>query len=107
MALGEFHHFGVPTKSKSNGESYLEGAKLYLTDPTSHPFRVEFLRFMEDSPMPELLRTWPHAAFVVPDMDAALAGKNVLIQPFDATDEFRCAFVVDGDALIEVMVRRK
>ena len=107
MSLGEFHHFGVPTKVKSEGESFLEGAKLYLTDPLKHPFRVEFLRFMDDSPMHELLKTKPHAAFVVPDMDAALKDQNVLIPPFDATDEFRCAFVIDGDALIEVMVRRK
>jgi hypothetical protein len=107
MALGEFHHFGVPTKAESAGETFLEGAKVYITDPGAHPFKVEFLRFMDDSPMPEILKKWPHAAFLVPDLDAALAGKNVLIAPFDATDELRCAFIQDGDALIEVMVRRK
>jgi len=106
MALGEFHHFGVPTKAKFEGETYLEGAKLYKTEPDNHPFNIEFLRFMEDSPLPEVVQTRPHAAFIVPDLDAALEGRNVIIPPFDATDELRCAFIQEGDAVIELMVRR-
>lgn len=106
MALGEFHHFGVPTNQKSEGETYLEGAKLYKTEPDNHPFHIEFLRFMDDCPMPEAVKTRPHAAFIVPDLDAAIEGRNVIIPPFDATDELRCAFIQEGDAVIELMVRR-
>lgn len=106
MALGEFHHFGVPTKATAKNESFIEGAKVYVTDPEAHPFNVEFLRFLDDSPLHEAVRTRPHAAFIVPDLDAALAGQNVIIPPFDATDKLRCAFIMDGDAVVEVMVRR-
>ena len=106
MALGEFHHFGVPTSAQTDGENFLDGAKVYVTNPETHPFNVEFLRFMPDSPLPDAVKTQPHAAFIVPDMDAALAGREVIIPPFDATDELRCAFILDGDAVIELMVRR-
>ena len=102
----QFHHFGVPTSVKSEAETFLEGAKVYITDPETHPFRVEFLRFEADSPMPEALKTTCHAAFIVSNLDEALAGKTVLIPPFDATDKLRCAFVTDGDALVELMQYR-
>jgi len=106
MASAEFHHFGVPTNKKYANDAYIEGAKVYVTDPARHPYRVEFLRFEAGSPMPEVVRTRPHAAFLVPNLNEALKGANVIIPPFDATAELRCAFITDGDAIIELMERR-
>jgi hypothetical protein len=106
MTTPEFHHFGVPTSTKSENEVYVAGAKVHVSDPEVHPYRVEFLRFDKESPLPEAVRTQPHAAFIVPSLDAALAGRKVIIPPFDATDTFRCAFISDGDAVIELMQRR-
>jgi hypothetical protein len=106
MASSEFHHFGVPTSAKAENESFIEGAKVHVTDPERHPFRVEFLRFEADSPLPEAVRTRPHAAFIVPDLNQALEGQNVIIPPFDATEELRCAFIMDDEAVIEVMEKR-
>jgi hypothetical protein len=106
MASAQFHHYGVPTTAKGAEENYIAGAGVYITDPEKHPFRVEFLRFDADSAMHEDVRTRPHAAFLVPCLDEALKGCNVIIPPFDATDELRCAFVRDGEALIEVMEKR-
>jgi len=103
MASCEFHHFGVPTAAQHPGETYMEGAKVYATDPTQHPFRVEFLRFEADSPLHEWVRTRSHAAFMVPNLDEALAGQNVIIPPFDANESLRVAFVTDGDAVLELM----
>jgi hypothetical protein len=106
MAPAEFHHFGVPSAAKRENESYIAGGKVFITDPERHPFRVEFLRFEDDSPMPIEVRTRAHAAFLVPSLDKALEGQNVLIPPFNATDTLRCAFVKDGEAIIEVMEKR-
>jgi hypothetical protein len=103
MVSGTFHHFGVPTGKKSENETYIEGGKVFVTDPEAHPFRVEFLRFEADSPMPGDVKTKSHAAFMVEDLDAALAGQEVFIEPFDATETLRVAFIKDGDALIELM----
>ena len=106
MASSKFHHFGVPTSVKSANETYVAGAKVYVSDPEKHPYRVEFLRFESDSPMPAVVQTRAHAAFLVDNLDAALAGQNVIIPPFDATEKLRCAFIQDGDAVIEVMEER-
>jgi len=101
-----FHHFGVPSTTPHDNESYIADAKVYVTDPEQHPYRVEFLRFELDSPLPEAVRTTPHAAFLVDDLEAALDGEEVVIAPFDATAELRCAFIVDGPAVIELMERK-
>ena len=101
--MATFHHFGVPTNATHENERYIEGGKVYITDAESHPYRVEFLRFEDDSPMPEAVKTNPHAAFMVEDLNQALAGQDILIEPFDATEELRVAFITDGDAVIELM----
>ncbi len=107
MALCEFHHIGVPTTAKGKDEMYLEGGKLFITDPEAHPYRVEFLRFEADSPMPDLLKERPHAAFVVESIEDAMQGQEVVLEPFDANEEVRVAFIRDGDALIELMEMKK
>ncbi|HDP33567.1 MAG TPA: hypothetical protein ENN29_00485 [Candidatus Hydrogenedentes bacterium] len=105
--MAEFHHFGVPTSNPTTGANYIEGAKVHVSNPDEHPYRIEFLCFDADSEMPEAIRTRAHAAFIVPSLDAALEGQNVILPPFDATDELRCAFIQDGDAVIELMEKRK
>ena len=101
--MSTFHHFGVPTHTKQDNETYLDGAKVFITDPESHPYRVEFLRFEEDSPMHKDIINNPHAAFMVPDIEAAMKGKKVIVDPFDATESLRVAFINDNGAVIELM----
>ncbi len=102
----EFHHYGVPTTAKQPNEIHIAPAKVFITDAEKHPYRVEFLRFEPGSPLPQIVQTRPHAAFIVSSLTEALQGRTVIIQPFDATPELRCAFITDGDAVIELMERR-
>jgi len=103
MTAPRFHHFGVPTSARCEEETYLEGGKVFITDAETHPFRIEFLRFEAGSPMPEAIRTRCHAAFMVDDLEAALEGREVLLEPFEARETLRVAFITDGDAVIELM----
>jgi len=98
-----FHHVGFPTKKKRPGEAHLKGAKLYVTDASANPYRIEWLRFEPASPLPKQLKTQPHAAFEVDDLDAAMKGKQVLIEPFSPMPGLRVGFVLEDDALIEFM----
>jgi hypothetical protein len=99
----KFHHFGVPTTAMSAKETFLEGAGAYKTDPEAHPYSVEYLRFTPNSAMPDVIKTTPHAAFVVDSIDEALKGKQVIIPPTDVRPTLKVAFICDGDALIELM----
>jgi len=78
-----------------------------VTSPRAHPYNVEFVRFEPDSPVEGLLRTEPHVAYRVDDLDAALVGRKILAEPFDPTgrgDGFlRVAFVEVEGAVVELM----
>lgn len=101
--MQEFHHVGIPTQTRRENETYLEGAKLFVTDAEASAYAIEWLRFEEDSPMPDQLKNTPHVAFKVADIDAALEGKNVLIEPFSPMEGLKVAFILDDGAPIEFM----
>ena len=99
----EFHHIGIPTQTQREGETYLEEGKLFVTDAAASPFKIEWLRFEPDSPMPEPLKTTAHVAFVVDDMAAALEDQDVLIEPFEPMEGVTVAFIMDDGAPVEFM----
>ena len=98
-----FHHVGVVTDREQPGEIYVAATKVHVTDPAAHPYRVEYLRFEPDSPVTGPVRTQPHMAFTVDDLDAALAGERVLLGPFRAMEGLRVAFVLKDGAVFEFM----
>lgn len=103
----EFNHVGIPTTTKRDAETHLADAKLYVTDFNASPHKIEWLRFEEGSPMPELLQTTAHVAFMVDDLDAAMAGKEVLLPPFEPMEGLKVGFVIDDGAPVEYMQETK
>ncbi len=101
--MATFHHFGVPVQNQQENEIYIEAGKVFITDADSHPYHSEFLRFEDDSPMHADVINNPHAAFMVDSLEEALQGQNVIIEPFDATETLRVAFINDNGAVIELM----
>ncbi len=55
------------------------------------------MRFDKGCPLPEIVKSVPHVAFEVDDLDGALLGYEVLIEPSRPSPGVRVAFVlVDG-----------
>jgi hypothetical protein len=98
-----YHHVGIPTTRTLPREDYSETYKMYASGYLESPYGVEWMKFDPDCPLPELIKTVPHVAFVVDDLDAALAGKEVLIEPNCPTKGVRVAFIVDHGAPIEFL----
>jgi hypothetical protein len=101
--MRRFDHVGIPSAESHPGEIYIEQTKVWITDPLRHPHRVEFLRFEPDSPVTGPVRDLPHMAFQVDDLDREIAGAEVLLGPFQATDTLRVVFVQQDGAVIEFM----
>ncbi len=98
-----FHHIGLPTHDSQPNESYVAETKVWVTDPADHAYRVEFLRFESDSPVTGPLRDMPHVAYRVQDMQAAIAGKEIIFEPFTPMPGLSVAFVMEDGAVIEFM----
>lgn len=93
----EFDHIGVPAATKRDGMRFLDSKRLWLTSPGDHPYRVEWLWYEPDSPEAELIRTTSHVAYRVESLEEAMAGKNVIAEPFDVFAEVRVGFIeIDG-----------
>jgi hypothetical protein len=102
-----YHHLGVPTDTPRPNETYLEEFKLYVSGFDSSPYGVEWMRFEHDSPISELIKSVPHIAFEVDDLEAALVGKEVLTPPNSPSDGVRVAMIVHNGAPIELIQFQK
>lgn len=96
-------HVGIPTTEPKEGEMYNEGMKLFLTDYSKCPNRIEWLRFDSDSWMPELIQKTTHLAYQVSDPKAEMEGKKILLPPTDCGNGNWIAFVQEGDIAVELM----
>lgn len=103
----KFHHVGIPSTQKRPGETYLDGAKLFVTDASTSPYQIEWLRFESDSPMPRELQTRPHLAFEVDNLDTAMKDKTILIPPFSPMPGLKVGFILDDGAVIEFMQKTR
>ncbi len=99
----KFHHVGIPTTEKKGEEIYLEDAKLYVTEIDDSPHKIEWLRFEDGSPMPKELQTIAHIAYEVDNLNVALEGQEILIEPFTPMEGVTVAFVLENGAPIEYM----
>ena len=52
----EFSHVGMITEQPRDGEIFVAATRVWVTDFSQHPFRVEWLRFEPDSPVTVLTR---------------------------------------------------
>jgi len=98
-----FHHIGIPTRKKHEGEIYLESIKLYITDASKTEHGIEWIRPERGCTLPPLLQTTAHAAFTVDNLDAALKGRQVIVEPFEPLPGIRVAFVVEDGAPVEYL----
>jgi hypothetical protein len=98
-----YHHIGIPTEIKRQGEEYLEKYKMWGSGYGSSPYGVEWMRFEKDCSLPELVKTVAHIAFVVEDLEEAIKGKNIIIEPNSPSEGVRVAFIEDNGAPIEFL----
>lgn len=101
--MKKFNHVGIPTTVEHKGETFAEDLGVYLTDFTQSENSIEWLRFIDNSTMPKELQKTAHIAYEVDDLESAMAGKKVLMEPFNASDSLRIAFVMEDEAPIELM----
>lgn len=98
-----YHHCGIPTRNFFEGAIYLPDFKTHVSDHLATPYGVQWMRFDDDCPLPELIKTVPHIAFEVDDLEAAIRGKNVIVRPNEPSEGVRVAFIESAGAPIEFL----
>ena len=98
-----YHHLGIPTREPQAGETYLEEFDTYCTDHERNPHGIQWMRFGSACPFPEIVKTIPHLAFEVDDLEAALVGQEILIEPTSPSIGVLVAFVLCDGAPVEFL----
>ncbi|MBN1639562.1 MAG: hypothetical protein JW866_11375, partial [Ignavibacteriales bacterium] len=97
----KYHHFGIPTKTPIPGEVYLKDYKCFHFGFEENEFGIEWMRYEDDCPLPEIVKNIPHIAFEVDDVYEAIKGRKVIIQPNSPSEGVLVAFIEEDGAPIE------
>ena len=99
----KFHHIGIPTTDRFEGEIDLPHLKMTVSDHANNPFGIQWQRYWEDAPYPDLVQTIPHVAFEVDDIESALADQKIIIAPNSPSDGVVVAFIEVEGAPVELL----
>jgi hypothetical protein len=98
-----YHHLGIPTDRPRPGEIHLPHLKMYVSGFDTSPYGIEWIRFEPGCQVSELVRTVPHIAFEVDDLDRALEGKELIGEVSSPMKGVRVAMILDDGAPVELI----
>jgi hypothetical protein len=98
-----FHHIGIPTQTPRPGEQHVPHLKIYVSGYEFSPYGIQWMRFEPDAPYPEIIKTIPHVAFEVDDLETALEGKEILVAPNSPSEGVTVAMILDSGAPVELL----
>jgi len=99
----KYHHIGIPTQERVLGMVHIKRLKIWCTDHESNPFGIQLMKYDDDNTLPELVKTVTHVAFEVDDLQEALKGKNVIIQPNSPSPGVMVAMIEEAGAPVEFL----
>lgn len=99
----KYHHIGIPTRDKLIDEIHLPHLKMYVSGYGKNDYGIEWTRYEDDAPYPEIVKSFAHVAFEVEDIDEAIRGKKVIIPPNSPSPGVVVAFIEEQGAPIEFL----
>ena len=99
----KYNHIGIPTSGPFKGEIELPHLQMTASDHKDNPFGIQWQRYWDGAPYPDLVKNVAHVAFEVEDLPAALEGQKVIIEPNSPSRGVLVAFVEVQGAPVELM----
>jgi len=99
-----YMHIGIPITNRKPNMVYNEGAKFWVSNVDDYDYKIEYLKFEEGTPFPEVLHHMSHVAYKVDDLEKYISDSDgVIIGPMQANDKGdRLAFVWKDGAILEL-----
>jgi hypothetical protein len=99
----KYNHIGIPTTSRFDGEIPVPHLQVTVSDHQNNPFGIQWQRYWDGAPYPDLVKTVPHVAFEVDDLKAAIRDQKVIIHPNSPSNGVLVAFIEVNGAPVELM----
>jgi len=90
-----YHHLGVPTMEHNPHELYDKQYKYFTWGYDQSEFNIQMHRFEKDAPFPEIIKKYPHVAFLVPNLKEAIKGRDVVWGPIESKPGIYVAMIKD------------
>lgn len=103
----KFNHIGIPVTGRFEGEIDLPHLQMTVSDHENNPYGIQWQRYWEGAPYPEIVKTIPHVAFVVENLRLELKGRKVIVEPNSPSDGLTVAFIEVNGAPVELMEYEK
>lgn len=98
-----FNHIGIPTRNRFDGEIDLPHLSVTVSDHANNPFGIQWQRYWDNAPYPDLVKEVPHVAFEVDDLESALLDQKIIIAPNSPSEGVVVAFIEVNGAPVELM----
>jgi len=99
----KFNHVGIPTTARFEGEISLPHLSMTVSDHKNNAFGIQWQRYDADAPYPDLVKAVAHVAFEVDNLDEAMSGQKVIIEPNSPMKGLIVAFIEVNGAPVELM----
>ncbi len=101
----KYHHLGIPVENPIPGEYYIPHLKIFVAGFEKSPFGVQWMRFEDDCPIDKLIKSVPHLAFEVVNIEDALTcGNFELLSEINSPSEgVRVVMIKHDGAPIELI----
>ncbi|NLY19789.1 MAG: hypothetical protein GXZ08_00680 [Tissierellia bacterium] len=100
----EYLHVGIPITNKKEGMTYNEGMKIWMSNPDDYDYKIEYLKFEEGTPFPEIMHKNPHVAYKVDNADPYLEDADeIIFGPVTNDDGSRMAFIIKDNVIFELL----
>jgi hypothetical protein len=99
----KFNHIGIPTTERFEGEIDLPHLKMTVSDHQGNPFGIQWQRYWEGAPYPDLVKSVPHVAFEVDNLEESLKDQKVIIEPNSPSAGVTVAFIEVAGAPVELL----
>jgi hypothetical protein len=99
----KYNHVGIPATSRFDGEIPVPHLKVTVSDHQNNPFGIQWQRYWDGAPYPDLVKTVPHVAFEIDDLAEAIRNQKVIIEPNSPSTGVPVAFIEVSGAPVELM----
>jgi hypothetical protein len=98
---------GVGAGAAWGSEGWIFCLKMYVSAFETSPCGIQWMRFEPDSPVHTLIKSVPHIAFEVDDLQTAIEGKEILTAPNSPSEGVMVAMILDSGAPVELLEFRR
>lgn len=98
-----YNHIGISSTEEFEGEFDLPHLNMTVSDHQDNPFGIQWQRYWDEAPYPDIVKTVPHVAFEVDDLAAALQHQKIIIEPNEPSPGVLVAFIEVKGAPFELL----